>query len=325
MSRAEGVLPAGMGNALQVAAYEPALRDRWDAVVRGARARHFMFERAYMDYHQERFADASWFVLLGDRPIAVLPASADGSELVSHGGLTFGGLLSTRELTTVRAIAAFGALVPALRAAGFDRLVYKPMPHLYHLEPAEEDLYALTSAGARHVSREVTAAVPPGAPRTYSHGRRHGIRAAGGRVELGESDRIEEFWRLLRDVLAERHGVQPVHSASELRLLADRFPGRIRLFVASEAGEIVAGTLVFQTPVVAHAQYIAVGARGRELFALDALTNHLLVEVYPHLWFDFGISNERDGSLNEGLVHHKESYGARAIVHDRYALDLTTR
>jgi Acetyltransferase (GNAT) domain len=325
VSRAGGALQTGMSNALTVQAYEPAQRDRWDSVVRGARARHFMFERAYMDYHQDRFADASWFVLLGDRPIAVLPASAHGAELVSHGGLTFGGLVSTRELTTVRAIAAFEVMAPALRAAGFGRLVYKPMPHLYHLEPAEEDLYALSSAGGRLVAREVTAAVPPGAPRTYSHGRRHGIRAACGRVELAESDQIEEFWDLLRDVLAERHGVQPVHSAPELRVLADRFPGRIRLFVASEAAEIVAGTLVFQTPVVAHAQYIAVGPRGRELFALDALTDYLLAEVYPQMWFDFGISNERDGSINEGLVHHKESYGARAIVHDRYALDLTTR
>ena len=196
------------------------------------------------------------------------------------------------------------------------------MPHLYHLEPAEEDLYALSSAGAHLVAREVTAAVSPGAPRTYSHGRRHGVRAASGRVELGESDRIEEFWTLLRDVLAERHGVEPVHSASELRMLADRFPGQIRLFVAAEAGEIVAGMLVFQTPVVAHAQYIAVGARGREIGALDALTDYLLVEVYPSLWFDFGTSHERDGGINEGLVQHKESYGARAIVHDRYALAL---
>jgi hypothetical protein len=311
-----------MSKTLTVHSYEPGARDIWDGVVRAARARHFMFERAYMDYHDDRFEDASWLVLLDGSPIAALPASRHGDELVSHGGLTFGGLLSTRELTTVRAIAAVAALAPALRAAGFRRLVYKPMPHLYHLEPAEEDLYALTSAGASLVARDVTAAVSPAVPRTYSRGRERGVRAANGRVELGESDRIEEFWTLLRAVLVERHGVEPVHSVSEMRSLADRFPGRIRLFVALEDDEIVAGTVIFQTPTVAHAQYIAVGRRGRELFALDALFDHLLVEVYPLMWFDFGISNERDGRINEGLARHKESYGARAIVHDRYALEL---
>jgi hypothetical protein len=308
---------------LTVRPYGPADHSTWDGVVQCARARHFLHERAFMDYHQDRFVDASWFVFLGDRPIAVMPASRHGDAVISHGGLTFGGLLSTAELTAVRATAAVKAIGGALRAAGVRRLVYKPMPHIYHLAPAEEDLYALASAGGRLVGRELTTAVPPGAPRTYSHGRRDGVRAAAGRVDLVESDRIEEFSALLETVLLERHGVEPVHSATELRTLADCFPGRIRLFVASEAGEIVAGTLIFETPVVAHAQYIAVGARGRELFALDVLLDHLLVEVYAETWFDFGISNERDGSLNVGLVQHKESYGARGIVHDRYELDLT--
>jgi hypothetical protein len=308
---------------LAVEAYQPEARDTWDEVVRSARARHFMFERAYMDYHQDRFADASWFVLLKDRPIAVMAASRHGDEVVSHGGLTFGGLLSRPDLTTVRAVDALQLLTRALRADGVRRLVYKPMPHPYHLAPSEEDLYALHQAGARLVSREVTAAVAPGARPTYSDERRRAVRrSVSERLGLAESDSIDEFWALLEATLSERHGVGPVHSASEMRLLAARFPGRIRLFVASENREIVAGTLVFETPTVAHAQYIAVGPRGRESCALDALFDHLLTDVFRELWCDFGISNERDGRLNEGLLRNKEGYGARAIVHDRYVLEI---
>ena len=312
-----------MSSAITVASYAPAERERWDEVVRSARARHFMFERAYMDYHQERFEDASWFILLNDRPIAVMPASRHGGEVVSHGGLTFGGLLSGHALTTVRAIAALEAIAAALRADGVRRLVYKPMPHPYHLAAAEEDLYALHAAGGRIVSRAVTAAVAPGPRPAYSSERRRALRkSAGEPVATTESGAIEEFWELLRATLAERHGVEPVHSAAELRLLADRFPGRIRLFAALEGEDIVAGTVIFETPTVAHAQYIAVGPRGRELYALDALFDHLLSDVFHELWFDFGISNEPDGRLNEGLLRNKEGYGARALVHDRYVLEL---
>ena len=57
---------------LTIERYDASERDRWDAVVRSARARHFMFERAYMDYHADRFVDASWFVLAHGQPIAVL-------------------------------------------------------------------------------------------------------------------------------------------------------------------------------------------------------------------------------------------------------------
>ena len=309
---------------LTIERYEPTARAIWDEVVRTARARHFMFERAYMDYHGDRFADASWFVLLDDRPIAVMPASRHGGEVVSHGGLTFGGLLSGPELTTVRAVAALEEITSALQADGVRRLVYKPMPHLYHLAPAEEDLYALYIAGSRLFSREVTAAVGPGPRPMYSAERQRAVHRSGrGSLEVGESDRIDEFCALLREVLSERHGIEPVHSAAEMRLLASRFPGRIRLFVATQANEIVAGTLIFQTPAVAHAQYIAVGRRGRELCALDAIFHHLLVDVFEDdLWFDFGISNGRDGRLNEGLIRNKEGYGARALVHDQYVLEL---
>jgi hypothetical protein len=312
-----------MSSKITVERYQPEASEVWDGVVRGARARHFMFERAYMDYHQDRFADASWFVLLNNRPIAVLAASKEGDEVTCHGGLTFGGLLSNPELTTVRAMAALAAIATALRADGVRLLVYKPMPHVYHVAPAEEDLYALHAAGARLAAREVTAAVAPGPRPAYSEERRRAIRkAAGDHLIVGESSAIEEFWELLGVTLSERHGVEPVHTASEMRLLAGRFPGRIRLFAASERGEIVAGTLIFETPTVAHAQYIAAGVRGRELHALDVLFDHLLTAVFDRLLFDFGISNERDGQLNQGLLRNKEGYGARALMHDRYALPL---
>ena len=209
------------------------MRPVWDATVRCARARHFMFERDYMDYHADRYVDASLIVLYDGRPLGVLPASRAGDELVSHGGLTFGGLLSSAGLTTKRATVALEAVSTAISADGVRRLVYKPMPHLYHVVPAEEDLYALHAAGARLVQRDVTAAVPPSHRPPYSGERRRAVRTgreAG--LELGESDRIEEFMALLADVLAERHGLTPVHTPAEMRMLSDRFPTQIRLFVA---------------------------------------------------------------------------------------------
>jgi hypothetical protein len=278
-----------------------------------------------MDYHADRFEDAS--LLIGGRgsPDAALPASRDGYEVTSHAGLTFGGLLSGPALTVSAAVAAIDAIAAALAAQGARRLVYKAVPHIYHLAPAEEDLFALHAAGARLVRRDVSAAVPPGDRPGYSEERRRAVqRGAAAALELAESDRIEEFIELVAVVLRERHDAEPVHSPAEMRLLADRFPGRIRLWTAAADGEIVAGVLVYETPVVAHAQYIAGGERGRELRAGDALFDHLL-GVYADKWFDFGTSNERGGELNPGLIRNKEGFGARAVVYDRYLLELERR
>jgi hypothetical protein len=308
---------------LTVERYDAGSTAEWNDVVRGARARHFMFERAYMDYHADRFVDASFLVRYRGQPLAAFPASRRDDAVISHGGLTFGGLLAGPRLTTDRAVAALAAIRTALRQSGARRLVYKPVPHIYHILPAEEELFALFDAGARLARRDISAAIPPGTRPAYSEERRRAVaQGRSASLTIGEDDRLEEYMALVTEVLETRHGTLPVHTAAEVRLLAGRFPQNIRLFTATSGGEIVAGVLVYETPMAAHAQYIAVGARGRELRAGDALFDHLLTTIYAQKWFDFGISNERNGALNIGLMRNKEGFGARAIVYDQYCLDL---
>jgi hypothetical protein len=108
-------------------------------------------------------------------------------------------------------------------------------------------------------------------------------------------------------------------------MLAGRFPDNIRLFAAHRGGEMLAGVVIYETPRVAHTQYIGANEEGRKLGALDLICQYLLGERYvAKHYFDFGISNEDDGLyLNSGLIRNKESYGARATVFDRYSLDLS--
>ena len=81
-----------------------------------------------------------------------------------------------------------------LKASGARRLVYKPVPHIYHVAPAEEDLYALHAAGAVLIRREVSAAVPPGGHAGYTEERRRALaRAERAGIVVGEDDQIEEY------------------------------------------------------------------------------------------------------------------------------------
>ena len=317
----------GAGSApvsLTVRSYGVGDREPWDALAASARARHFMFQRAYMDYHADRFTDASLVVARGGRVCALLPASRHEDTVISHGGLTFGGLLSGPEMTIGRTREAFEAIVRILREAGVRRLVFKPLPHIYHLGAAEEELVALYLCGARLVRRDVSAAISPAfAPAPAGARRRAAINGLRSGLVLGADGDIEGFLTLVAAVLGEHHGVTPTHTPWEMRLLADRFPEDIRLFTARLEGELLAGVLVYETPTVSHTQYIAASPRGRELFASDALITHLIGGRYSDRWFDFGISNEPDGGLNEGLARYKEAFGARTIAYDRYELILS--
>ena len=139
-----------------------------------------------------------------------------------------------------------------------------------------------------------------------------------------ESKNFREYHELLSKVLRKYHGVAPVHSASELELLASRFPDNIKLYAAEIENELLAGAIVFENGETIHTQYLANSDAGRKAGALDCVIYTLLTEVYKdRRYFDFGISNEQDGKyLNVGLITQKQGFGARAVVHDFYKLDI---
>jgi hypothetical protein len=304
--------------------YGPSLEGAWNAFNKRARNGHFLFDRRFMDYHADRFADASLALFEGDEVVGLLPASRHGDEIVSHGGLTFGGLVIDRA-GTAQAMAMLDDCARAWAAAGATSLTYKAMPAIYARAPAEEDRYWLFRRGAELVRRDVSAAIDYRARGAVSSRRGRGVRkaqTAGVRYE--RSSDWASYWALLTSVLEGRHGAAPVHSLAEIELLAGRFPDEIALFTASLDETLLAGVVMFRSAMVAHAQYIAVGEAGREAGALDGLFEHL-IQLHAQDWryFDFGISNTEQGRvLNEGLIRQKEEFGASAVVHDFYRLSI---
>ena len=311
-----------------ISPYTPACKEAWDRFVSAARNGVFLFYRDYMDYHADRFVDHSLLFSHDGRLVALLPASLHGRDmLISHGGLTFGGVVSGPDMTAALMLELFADLGRYLRERGVARLLYKAVPHIYHDAPAEEDRYALFRAGARLCRRDVTTTVALDRKRPYQERRRRGVkkaRAAG--LVVRQTPDLASFWPILEDNLGRRHGVRPAHSLPEIQLLHGRFPDHIKLFAAYRGDAMLAGVVVYEHRRVAHAQYISAGEEGKRLGALDLVFDHLISEHYRgHDYFDFGISTEEQGKvLNVGLAEQKEGFGGRAVVHDFYELDLAS-
>ena len=120
--------------------------------------------------------------------------------------------------------------------------------------------------------------------------------------------------------LKEKHNALPVHSLKEIEYLHSKFPKNIKQFNVYKNNEIVAGTTIFESNQVVHAQYISANSSKNELGSLDYLYYHLMTNVFKSKKFlDFGISNENNGKiLNRGLSFWKESFGASSIIQDFY-------
>lgn len=315
-----------MTSLIDVTPYDPSFAEPWNRLVGAARNGHFLFDRRFMEYHADRFCDASLLFFEKERLLGVLPANRQDDTVCSHQGLTFGGVVAGDKLTASRMLAVFDALRQYLIEIGVRSLIYKVVPYIYHIRPAQEDLYALFRHGGKLIRRDISTTIDYSCPGISVHSRRKAGRAperAG--LSFGESGRWEEYWALLTLALKTRHGLRPVHSLPEICLLRDRFPQVIRLFTASSpTGAVVAGAVVFETHTVAHIQYGTVSEEGRAVRALDGLYAYL-IDYYraSKRWFDFGISSESEGRvLNEGLAKQKEEFGASSVVYDTYRLSI---
>ena len=309
-------------------------RKVWDKFVSASRNGTFLFRRDFMEYHSDRFEDASLLIYDDKKPLGLLPvnrARRDAAIVESHGGLTYGGLLLGDKATAMLTGKMLHAAAEYYLAQGYKQLVYKPTPYIYHRQPTEEPLYWLYRARATLETRNVSTAVSLRNPLPLSELRGRKCRQAQNadlRIRSEKSGAAADedypaYWDLLTETLEQRHGVRPVHSLQEIKHLKSLFPNEIKLYTAEREGALLAGVLCFDCGNVVHAQYIAAGAEARTCGALDLLFATLL-EIYSNrAYFDFGISNEPEtGRINEGLIFQKEGFGGRAVCYDRYLVSL---
>lgn len=307
---------------IRIERYDPARGGDWAEVLRNARNGIFQFERAYMEYHGERFADASLLAYEGDRPVALLPAAIDGEGVVtSHPGLTFGGVVVDRRMRAGQAIETFAVMCDHLRELGARRCRIKALPAAFAVYPSADLEYAYWRRGFSVYRRDLSSLLPLRSAPGFNAGKTYGMKKARKAGLVVSEVEIAAFHELLRSVLQERHGAEPVHSLTELELLKARFPQQIVCRCALNANEVLAGALVFSYGHIWHTQYLANSAEGREVGALDLVVAELIREAGEQGvdYLSFGASTLQEGrAINDGLLWQKESYGARAIVHDFY-------
>ena len=300
---------------------------RWDGFARMSRNGTMLHQRGYMDYHSDRFKDCSLVALHEGRLCALLPACIEGDTLWSHRGLTYGGwLVPLKHFDATVMVEVMDAACQWMSDNSIKRLVYKPVPHIYHRYPCEEDLYALFRHQAKLIETNISTTIALTCPLPLDRGNKSGANAARkAGIQVGPSEDWEGYWRLLSSLLDERYGTRPVHTLDEMRLLHGRFPDGIRLYAATLDGEMLAGVVMYLSQPVAHCQYIGASPQGKDSKALTLLFDYLIGEAKAsgYRYFDFGISNEDHGHyLNEGLVRQKSRLGGRGIVYNTFEINL---
>ena len=314
------------GKKITIIRYEKKYKALWDAFIANSKNGTFLFYRDYMEYHSDRYTDFSLMFFDNDRLIAVIPANIKDGTLFSHAGLTYGGIVSDQEMKVSLMITIFDSLKDFLKTQSINKLNYKVVPHIYHTLTAEEDLYALFLHNARLVRRDAASTIFMKERAPYCRGIKRFINQ-GKRIglEIKKSDDFSAFMSIEEEILQQKYGVRPVHTADEIQLLAKRFPENIKLFGVYKDNNMISGAIIYETKNVAHVQYNASNIEGKKLGASFFLYDSLINGGYygNKRYFDFGISTEKNGRyLNVGLTIFKERFGARTTTYDFYEMDI---
>ncbi|WP_330927274.1 hypothetical protein [Candidatus Sororendozoicomonas aggregata] len=305
--------------------YKPEDKAQWNSFIEQSKNGTFLFDRGYMDYHQQRFDDHSLMVFQKNTLVAVLPANQVDDEIHSHQGLSYGGLITDRRMKAAPMLALFESIVSYFQQQGIKTLYYKAMPTIYHQLPADEDLYALYRMKAQLYRRDLSCVITPEREVAGSSNfKRNCKKAIKAQVQVRYSENLDVYHRMLTEVL-KCHDTVPVHSVEELVRLKTNFPDNIQLIGAFDGETLLAGSLLFKTKTVVHTQYLASSEQGRTCGALDQVIFSLIATcAEENRCLSFGVSTENNGHrLNEGLMRQKEGFGGRSLVHDFYRLPIT--
>lgn len=310
--------------------YEPGEAEAWDNFCRTTLQGTFLHTRRFLSYHGGKFIDRSLVLRKDGAIVALLPAAekpGDPTTVVSHPGITYGGILHAGKVTGEGTIEALQAIITHYSQLCYKKFIYKAVPRIYHQAPCDDDLYAMFRIGASRTRCDLSCAINLANRLAVSSRRKRSLikaEKAGITVESG-SHLLKGLWGVLQENLKKKHNAAPVHTLAEITLLADLFADNIHATCALVEGEVAAGVVTFGTTTCLHAQYIASNEIGYNISALDLIFECLIsnaARTEKH-WFDFGISSEEEGKvLNLGLYRFKSEFGGGGITHDFYEINL---
>ena len=274
-----------------------------------------------MEYHKDRFQDYSLLVFKGNTLIAVLPANRYDDTVVSHQGLTYGGLVLEENIGVAKVEAIFLEIINYLKKDDIEVFRYKSIPLIYHKLPSFELEPLLHTLSAVLYRREQNLAIDFRLPLNIHKTKiKHFKKNQELGFEIRKTKDFSLFWnKVLIPRLKEKHQAKPVHTLEEIQVLGNHFEDNIYQYEIYLNEEILAGITIFKSGKVIKSQYGAITNNGEKYRALDYLYLHLILKYKEagFIYFDMGTVVG-----NTSLLKQKEELGCYQYLQDFYELKL---
>lgn len=322
---------------LEVVKYENHFRDKWDDfVMRQSMNGTFLQTRNFLEYHGDRFKDASLLIYKGsDTIVAVVPACETAEEnrkiFYAHCGSTFGGIVIAENFYNIEHVdAVMEVFEDYIRRQGYDEARIKCTGDIFSKRNNNLLYYFMFQKGYQAYD-EISFYIDfecykEDIPSNFTYSRRRGYKnSLKNNLEfrkLTADSEIKEFHGILCNNL-QKFGAEPVHSLEELMEFKERRLKEVVEFYGVFLGEkMVAGSMVFLFGnQVFHTQYLAADQECLALFPMNFMDANLIMTARERKfrYLSFGISTEEHGKvLNKNLAEFKEGFGAQYAVNKTF-------
>lgn len=313
---------------LRIEKYNSDFKDKWDDFVLNKSANGtFLQTKQFLDYHGERFQDASLIIYKGnDTVVAVIPACTmfdDGQKVFSaHAGSTFGGIVIGEAFHNIEHVdAIMAALETYLVQEQYQEVRIKCTSEIFSKGNVNLLYYFLFQRGYssydeiscyidfENYKEDIISNFTAGRRRDYKYSLKQELTFR----ELESRDEIEKFYSILCENL-EKFDAKPVHSLEELmEFKKERLQDIVEFYGVFLKDQMIAGSMVFKFfDRVFHTQYLAADQSYLKMFPMNFLDTNLIQTAKDKgfRYFSFGTSTEEHGMvLNKHLAQFKEGFG----------------
>jgi len=314
---------------LKIVPYKDSDAELWDGFCANDTNATFLHTRRYLSYHQNKFIDHSLLIYAEEKLIGLFPigiSKSTDSVPMSHPGISYGGIIHSGKLLGESMIEAFNLSMDYIKNLGYQKFIYRPIPHIYNRFPAQDDIYSLHRMGAKLTRCDLSSTINLANRRKVEAKRIKKQLNINSKYSLvSDFSKIQVFWLLLETNLNEKYKILPTHTLNEIIHLKKFFPENLELITVSNSNECIAGLVIYWTEQVGHIQYIASNNLGREENAVDVLVEKAIsFAIEKEVTFlDFGHSNESYGQiLNSGLYGFKSKFGGGGVALLEFTINL---
>ena len=322
---------------LKIMEYNEEFKQKWDSfVMRQSVNGTFLQSKQFLDYHGDRFEDASLVIYKGnDTIVSVVPACVinDGDKKIfnAHCGSTFGGIVIAESFYDIEHMdAVMTVLEEYLINKGYNEARIKCTSDIFAKKNGNLLYYFLFQRGyipydeiSCYIDFE---AYKEDIPSNFTAGRRrdykYSLKNNPEFKKLESDEAVGQFYNILCENL-QKFDAKPVHSLEELlEFKNERLKDEVEFYGVYVENKMIAGSMVFLFgKQVFHTQYLAADQGCLKMFPMNFMDTELIrtAREKGFRYFSFGTSTEEHGKvLNKRLAEFKEGFGSEFGLNKTY-------